>query len=209
MDIGIVEILKIAEILFAFLGGTFLTNIFNKRWERTNKSSNILEEQYLKVISPIYRELKLKNNDKDTMILNIGEIIYTNFHLLPEQLLEKFLTIDDNKSEFEKLVYDFYIILRNKLGYSRIKVSKEIKEKEKLLAYQKVMTIIDRIFINIQSFFGLIMTIILIAVIYIYPKFNPVSVFDVIRWIVVLILSLLMFILPIIYFIKSDFKSKK
>lgn len=202
------DIVEILKIVSAFVGGSFLTSIFNRHWEQANKSSNILEEQYLKVICPIYRELQLNKDEKD-MISNIEKTIYNNFHLLPEQLLEAYEKITVDKEEFKKLISDFYIILRKELGYSRIKVSKEIKEKEKLLASKKIMSIIDRVFINLQSFCGLIMIILLIAVIYTYTKSHQVSISDVIRWIIVLIMSILMFILPIIYFIKTDFKSKK
>ncbi len=142
----------ILSIATSLLGSSVLTSLFNRRWERANKSSNILEEQYLKVISPIYRELQLKNHSKKEMILNIENIIYENFHLLPEQLLEKFKNFTKNEREFRKLIFDFYVLLRNELGYSKIKISKDIRDKEKLLAHKRYNPPIDRlhhIFISI------------------------------------------------------------
>lgn len=129
----------ILSIATSLLGSSVLTSLFNRRWERANKSSNILEEQYIKVIAPIYRELEL-NNDKGSMISNIGNIISDNFHLLPEQLLKKFKNITNNEQEFRILIFDFYTLLRNKLGYSKVKVSKTVKEKEKLLAHKKIVS---------------------------------------------------------------------
>lgn len=128
----------LTSILTSLVGSSVLTAYLNRRWTQSTKATSILEEQYLKVISPIYRELQL-NTDKESMISNIENIMSDNFHLLPEQLLEKFKKIADNEYEFEILVLDFYAILRNELGYSKTKVSKAVREREKLLAEKDII----------------------------------------------------------------------
>lgn len=196
---------QILTIILSFatslLGSSVLTSLFNRRWERANKSSNILEEQYIKVIAPIYRELKL-NNDKETMISNIGNIISDNFHLLPEQLLEKYEKITIDEKDFEKLISDFYVLLRNELGYSRIKVSKEIKEKEKLLAAKKFMTLVDYVALRILSFLGFFMTVLSSYGIYLLA-ISTKNITHIIIFSILLVLSLLLFILSTIGLTKT------
>lgn len=208
MNIGIAEILEIVKILFAFAGGTFITNVFNKRWERANKSSKILEKQYFKVIFPIYRELQL-TKDENEMISNIERIIYNNFYLLPEQLLEAYENITVDKETFNILISDLYVFLRNELGYSKIKVSKEVKEKGKLLAYQKALFIIDRIVLNFLALSGFILTILSIAGIHLAFTTQPYNTKYLIVFSIFLFLGFLLIIMPITSFVKSDFKSKK
>lgn len=197
--------MEIREIIFGIittlLGSSVLNSYFNRRWEHTDKSSNILEEQYLKVIAPIYRELKL--NTKEDVISNIGNIIYENFYLLPEQLFEKYQNITDNKKDFETLVFNLYTILRNKLGYSKVKVSKEIKATEKLLAASKIMTVIDFIVLTVVSLLGFLSLVLTIYAFYLSIRMKNTGY--IITCSILLILCLVLFISPIKTLAKNYF----
>ena len=119
---------------------TFFSNRYNSK---INKTTNILEVQYLKVISPIHQIIHM------TPIHDIYNEIYTiikeNYYLLPDQLWDIFVdskdalkeatnTKDVFRTPFGKQIKKFYKILRYKLGYSTIKVSREDKKSEQLLA---------------------------------------------------------------------------
>ncbi len=193
----------------SLLGSSVLTAYLNRRWTKLNRNTDIFEEQYLKVVSPIYRELKSKNNDKEKIITNIDTIIYDNFHLLPEQLLEKYNNITTAEDEFEKLVSDFYALFRSELGYSKIKISKDIKEKEKLLAYKNIMTIIDSIVINFLEFFGIVITIFSAYGLHLISTSNPENKNYLTVYIIFLIMGICIVVLPIIYFIKTNYFDSK
>lgn len=201
----------VSSLLTSFVGSSVLTSLFNRRWECANKASNILEEQYLKVISPIYKELQLNSSDKEKRISNIGEIISDNFSLLPEQLLDKYKNIADNEDEFETLISDFYILLRNELGYTRIKISKDIKKKGKLLAAKKLITFVDYLVLHILSFLGFFMTILSAYGIYLLST-STRNITHIFIFSIFLVLGLLLFILSTIsqaYFIGSQNNSNK
>lgn len=197
--------MQISTIIIAILGSSVLTSILNRWWTQSNKTNDVFEAQYLKVIAPIYRELKLKNNDKEKMILNIGTIIYDNFHLLPEQLLEKYNNITTAEDEFEKFVYDFYTLFRSELRYSKKKISKEIKDKENLLAYKNIKTIIDSIFINFLEFFGIVITTFSAYGLHLIFTTSPENKSYKNVFILFLFMGIAMVILPIIYFIKTNY----
>lgn len=117
---------------------TFFSSRYNSK---TSKTTNILEEQYLKVISPIHEALNdsnIKHSDR-----KIESIIENYYQLLPDQLFSKYteyihIENRDNSdlfsTDFGQFVDRLNKAARAKLGYSKIKVTKEEKETGKLLA---------------------------------------------------------------------------
>lgn len=109
--------------------------IFGRYNSKSDKTSSILEQQYLKVISPMHRALRyIKREDS---IEAIDKIVVENYHLLPDGLYEDYRKYRDNEKgyePFENRINEFNRILRYKLGYSKIKIKKQDKESEKQLA---------------------------------------------------------------------------
>ncbi len=123
-------ITAIATLLVA--GSAFFVGRYNSK---TNKTSTILEEQYLKVISPIHYILKMTKREK--IYSEINDVIADNYHLLPDGLYDDFMNFVNekiDKYEFEKKIDEFNRILRYKLGYSKIRLTKDEKEAAKRLA---------------------------------------------------------------------------
>ena len=116
----------IATLLVA--GSAFFVGRYNSKFDKT---STILEEQYLKVISPIHYILKTTKREK--LYSEINDVIGANYHLLPDGLYDDFMNFVNekiDKYEFEKKINEFNRILRFKLGYSKIKITKQDKEIE-------------------------------------------------------------------------------
>lgn len=127
---------------FASVFGAIFTYFSNRFNTKSSKTTSIMEEQYLKVVAPIHKELSI--HDENTYE-NIKWIIYDNYELVPDELVSDFwnsyreLSNTDNNFEindtsFGRRIDKFYKILRNKLGYSKTKVSRKDMQDKKLLA---------------------------------------------------------------------------
>ncbi len=121
----------------------WVTYIVTRLGIKNDKSSNILEEQYLKVVSPIHYILKTAKKKK--LFTEIGNVVNENYHLLPEGLYDDFIGFTNaeiSEQEFKNKIDEYNRILRYKLGYSKIKITKKDKEAEKQLAMSKNYLII-------------------------------------------------------------------
>ncbi len=135
--------------------------IFGRYNSKSDKTSSILEEQYLKVISPMHRALKYIK--KEDSIEVIDKIVVENYHLLPDGLYEDYRKYRDNKKgykPFENRINEFNRILRYKLGYSKIKIKKQDREAEKQLASVSKF-VIENIFSYVFFMCSMIMLLLL------------------------------------------------
>lgn len=137
----------------ASIFGALFSYFSNRYNSKADKTTNILEEQYLKVISPIHQSLH--SFDPEEICNTIDSIIRENYYLLPDKLLDNYMdfrsyalsskVIYDTlfEKEFVNQVCEFYRILRYKLGYSKIKITKKEKQSEKLLASSRSFKLTD------------------------------------------------------------------
>lgn len=153
---------------------TFFSNRYNSK---TNKTTNILEEQYLKVIAPLHQAL-YDFKDPKKMCNAMDSIFRENYHLLPDKLFDNYVDFRNYvlssdfiyskhlKIEFVNQVCEFYRILRYKLGYSAIKITKKEKKSAKLLGNSrssKSMTLLVSSYASFMSIATIIYCIYIIS----------------------------------------------
>lgn len=142
MENSAIIVAVIAAVASIF--GAIFTFFSNRFTSKTDKNSTILEQQYLKLISPLHQSLHIIDVKK--MCDTIDNIVYENYYLLPDGLFDEYAKFRKRmlhskhpyiipiESDFGIRVSEFNRILRYKLGYSKIKVTKKEKKVEKLLA---------------------------------------------------------------------------
>lgn len=142
METSAIIVAVIAAVASVF--GAIFTYFSNRHNSKSDKTISILEQQYLKVISPLHQALHIRSVQK--MCDTIDSIIHENYYLLPDELFDEYAKfrkcmlhsehpyIIPLESDFGVRVSEFNTILRYKLGYSKIKVTKKEKKAEKLLA---------------------------------------------------------------------------
>lgn len=155
---GIISSIITAVATLIVGGGAFFVGSYNSKFDKT---STILEEQYLKVISPIHYILRTVKREK--LYSEISDVIGDNYHLLPDGLYDDFMNFANeeiSKQEFEKKIDEFNRILRFKLGYSKIKITKQDKETEKQLADSKSFSFIKYIVYALSFLIGLFLPLV-------------------------------------------------
>lgn len=112
----------------ATLGAVVITQLFTYLNSKGDKTDSIYKQQYDKIFSPIHRTLFFTPSQRVTDDLEIiSNIIYNNYSLASDALIEEFGKCFDNDEitkEFEHIIQSGYILLRNKLGYSKLKLKK-------------------------------------------------------------------------------------
>lgn len=140
MDISII-ISGVIGIISTIIAGV-LTYISTKRSSKDLKLNNLLEEQYSKIVAPIHKALCFSNEkDIDNMV---NDIVDKYYYLLPDNFLSRFLDGSSKKTNsetFEAYIENLYIVLRKKLGYSKIQ-SKDATSKIGKF-YDSIMSIFD------------------------------------------------------------------
>lgn len=150
MEDSAIIVAVIAAVTSVF--GAVFSFFSNRFTSKTDKNSNILEQQYLKIISPIHQILHSDSNESVYTIIHT--ILTENYSLLPNRLWDDFITSEYILEEetdpdeliltpFGERIEELYKILRDKLGYSKIKISKEEKESEQLSASSKPKRIVQ------------------------------------------------------------------
>lgn len=178
MEKSAIIVAVIAAVASVF--GALFTYFSNRYNSKTDKTTSILEEQYLKVISPIHQALHIRDTKKMCDVIDI--VIQENYYLLPDKLFDYYTDFREYvlcskdtciyplETDFASQIGEFHRILRYKLGYSKIKITKKEKETEKLLASSD--------FSSATKYF----------------------------YIVSFIISLISFIFAVLYFFKPNFK---
>ncbi len=117
--------------VFGTLGAIIITQLFTYLNNKNDKDKSIYQKQYDEIFSPIHRVLFFISSTNDTDIMEtISNIIYNNYSFASDALIEEFIKcFDDNKitEEFTQIIKSGYVILRNKLGYSKLKLDKKDK----------------------------------------------------------------------------------
>lgn len=122
------EILSLVIAFIAPIATGIITYITTRNSTKFSKTANVIEQQYIKVVAPIY--FLLQTEKKTTLQEKIYEIIKENYHLLPDNMLEEyenFVTqlkfVNENLDgienlDFYKRIEDYNHILRFELRYS-------------------------------------------------------------------------------------------
>lgn len=85
----------------------------------------------IRFFSPIHRILFFASENKFEDLERIQKVIYENYSLASDAVIEEFGKCFDNDeitNEFEHIIQSGYILLRNKLGYSKLKLNKTVKQ---------------------------------------------------------------------------------
>jgi len=123
---------------------TFFSNRYNSK---TNKTTNILEEQYLKVIAPLHQAL-YDFKDPKKMCNAMDSIFRENYHLLPDKLFDNY---------YSGLIYD---------GAFSEHITKKEKKSAKLLGNSrssKSMTLLVSSYASFMSIATIIYCIYIIS----------------------------------------------
>ncbi|MCM1114253.1 MAG: hypothetical protein NC397_02005 [Clostridium sp.] len=117
----------------ATLGAVVITQLFTYLNSKSNKNDSIYKQQYDEIFAPIHRTLFFTPSQNVTDDLEIiSNIIYKNYSLASDALIEEFGKCFDNNEitfEFETIIRSGYILLRNKLGYTKLKMNKNERKK--------------------------------------------------------------------------------
>lgn len=148
------EILSSIASIVTPIATCIIAFLITRRGSKSDKNSSILEEQYLKVVSPIHRTLNQEN--KEDAVRKIGKIIANEYYLLPNNLYDDYINYqkgDISNEDFAKIIDGYNGYLRSKLGYSKIKMTKQEKKAAKQLAngsnkYEKILNVFLMIIIS-------------------------------------------------------------
>lgn len=116
----------------ATVGAVVITQFFTFLNLRSNKNDSIYKQQYDKIFSPIHRILFFDSQSKSENLEEICAIISNNYSLASDALIEEFKICFDNDEiteEFSDMILSAYNLLKNKLGYSKLKMKKDEKRK--------------------------------------------------------------------------------
>lgn len=119
--------------VFGTISAVIITQLFTYLNNKSDKSKSIYQKQYEEIFSPIHRVLFFAPSDNVIENLRIiRNIIYKNYGFASDALIEEFIKCDDNNKitdDFIQIIKSGYILLRNKLGYSKLKLKRVDKKK--------------------------------------------------------------------------------
>lgn len=154
----------------ATLGAVMITQLFTYLNSKSNKTDSIYKQQYDNIFSPIHRILFFASKNKFEDLECIRKIIYENYNLSSDILIKEFNKCYSNAeitNEFENIILSGYNLLKNKLGYSKLKMKKADKQntaKTIILTSSKknlIRNILDCLFYTLIPIILILITIVL------------------------------------------------
>lgn len=130
--------------VFGTIIAVIITQFFTYLNSKSSKNDSIYKQQYDKIFSPIHRTLFFTPSQKVTDDLEIiSNIIYKNYNIASDVLIEEFSKCFDNDEitdEFYNIIKAGYSLLRNKLGYTKLKMKKtERKKSSQIIITNKII----------------------------------------------------------------------
>lgn len=157
--------------VFGTISAVIITQLFTYLNNKSDKSKSIYQKQYEEIFSPIHRALFFAPSDNVTENLRIiRNIIYKNYSYASDKLIEEFIecsTINKITNDFTQIISSGYIYLRNKLGYSKLKLNKKEKKnmtKAKIIIKKRIeiLEILEKITAVMSIIFAVFSVLIVI-----------------------------------------------